>query len=69
MRIPLRKVMELKTVRNLAEEIKEVDGYKLYSPIEKQVDRHSFELTSAQKRLYIIDQMQGENIIYNTLKF
>ncbi|MEM5623351.1 non-ribosomal peptide synthetase [Bacillus thuringiensis] len=69
MRIPLRKVMELKTVRNLAEEIKEVDGYKLYSPIEKQVDRHSFELTSAQKGCTSLIKCKGKILFIIPLKF
>nr|WP_258957390.1 non-ribosomal peptide synthetase [Bacillus wiedmannii] len=64
-RIPLRDVMEEKTVRRISQKLQQSTDLEKNKPIEKQPKKPSYEMSSAQKRLYAIDQIQGENITYN----
>ncbi|KOP70464.1 hypothetical protein AMS59_19725, partial [Lysinibacillus sp. FJAT-14745] len=64
-RISLREILTGKTVRKLAEKVKESSAIELYSPIEKQPKNDSYEMSSSQKRVFVIEQMQKSNITYN----
>ncbi|PEJ78942.1 condensation domain-containing protein [Bacillus wiedmannii] len=64
-RIPLRKILENSTVRKLSEEVKRDANREQHVPIKKQPEKNYYEMSSAQKRLYVIDQMQEPNITYN----
>jgi amino acid adenylation domain-containing protein len=66
--IPLAEVFRASTVRTLADFIakkagKERQGYVSVKPIEK---KDYYPLSSAQKRLYFIQQMDLNSIAYNT---
>ncbi|WP_199777801.1 non-ribosomal peptide synthetase, partial [Lysinibacillus sp. FJAT-14745] len=64
-RIPLREVLTGNTVRNIAEKVRDATNYTYYTSIELQPQKDSYEMSSAQKRLFIIDQMKEGNISYN----
>ncbi|WP_211750154.1 non-ribosomal peptide synthetase [Paenibacillus sp. Marseille-Q4541] len=64
-RIPLRDVISEQTVENLALKVKESAQVEQYAPIPEQPKQFSYDMSSAQKRLYVIDQIQGDNITYN----
>lgn len=65
-RLSMRDVLTGKSVRNLAEKIQaEMVMIQQYTPIAVQPQSRSYEMSSTQKRLYILDQMQGNNITYN----
>ena len=64
-RIPLREIMALKTVKKIAEYI---EDNKKNNKVEQEM-QHTLssinEMSSAQKRLYALDQIQGANTTYN----
>ncbi|WP_195576720.1 non-ribosomal peptide synthetase [Paenibacillus sp. 1001270B_150601_E10] len=63
-RMPLREVWNLETVAGLAAWVKGNATQQL-EPIPRQPDQECYPLSSAQKRLFIIEQMQGAAITYN----
>jgi hypothetical protein len=52
------------TIRELSDYIKRVKDYE-YSPIEPVEEKDAYALSSAQKRLYILQQMNAHNLSYN----
>ncbi|HLP60743.1 MAG TPA: amino acid adenylation domain-containing protein, partial [Candidatus Deferrimicrobium sp.] len=66
-KIPLTDIFQLSTVRELTQYIREV-GIKVgeeYTAIEPVEKKEYYVLSSAQKRLYILWQMNPENVVYN----
>jgi iturin family lipopeptide synthetase B len=63
-RVPLEKVFHLPTVRELAEYIRGLEVYNHVS-IEAVEKKEYYPLSPAQKRLYILQQMEPEDIHYN----
>ena len=62
--LEIRKVFELKTIKNIAQEIKEIEG-SVYSKIEAVEERAYYPVSSVQKRLLLLDQIEEDNINYN----
>ncbi|HLP62748.1 MAG TPA: condensation domain-containing protein, partial [Candidatus Deferrimicrobium sp.] len=62
--IPLGRVFETPTIRALSGYIKETKK-KGYEPIESVLEREYYALSSAQKRLYILQQMELGSTVYN----
>ncbi|NIM16730.1 MAG: amino acid adenylation domain-containing protein, partial [Candidatus Aminicenantes bacterium] len=63
--IPLVKIFRSPTVRELAEYIKKEAPQKLYISIPPTEKKEYYILSSAQKRLYILQQMDMGNTVYN----
>ncbi len=63
-KIPLQEIFNLATVENIQRYIQSAEK-NLYSAIEKAEDREVYPLSAAQKRLYILHQLDGQNINYN----
>jgi amino acid adenylation domain-containing protein len=63
-KIPLAEIFEIPTIRGLAEYIKGTaeNRYASIEPVEK---KEFYVLSSAQKRLYILHQMDPESTAYN----
>ncbi|MCU0289041.1 MAG: amino acid adenylation domain-containing protein, partial [Acidobacteria bacterium] len=62
--IPLGEVFKEPTIRSLAEYIR-VTGQTFYAGIEPVETKDYYELSSAQKRLYILQQVDGMSTGYN----
>ncbi len=62
--LPLREIFEKPTIKGLADYIK---GTKqsVYSRIEQIEEKEHYELSSAQKRLYALQQFEENSISYN----
>lgn len=62
--VPLEKIFQLGTIRKLVQYINSAKKYRYVSiePIEK---KEYYPLSSAQKRLYILQQMDDQNTVYN----
>ncbi len=63
-RIPLAEIFRLATIRGLSKCI-ENSNINKYAQIEQVEKREYYELSSAQKRLYIYQQLKPESIAYN----
>jgi amino acid adenylation domain-containing protein len=63
-KMSLVEMFEKPTVRQLAEFLKETAGEK-YSPIEPVEVKEYYELSPAQKRLFILDEIGNAGIVYN----
>jgi amino acid adenylation domain-containing protein len=63
-KVPLVKVFMHQTIRSLAEYIKQAERTR-YASIELVEEREYYELSSAQKRLYLVQQMDSESTAYN----
>ncbi|UCH97357.1 MAG: amino acid adenylation domain-containing protein, partial [Candidatus Aminicenantes bacterium] len=63
-KIPLIEIFKTPTIRGLSAYIKGAseDRYASIQPMEK---RQYYDLSSAQKRLYILQQMEPDNVVYN----
>ncbi|MCP4153837.1 MAG: non-ribosomal peptide synthetase, partial [bacterium] len=63
-RLPLAEVFRKPTIRGLSQYVKAHAGSKYHSvePVEK---REYYNLSAAQKRLYVLQQMDLENTVYN----
>jgi amino acid adenylation domain-containing protein len=63
-KLSLVQVFKTPTIRGLAEHIKGLtkDIYTMIQPVEK---KEYYPLSSAQKRLYILQQSQPDNVFYN----
>ncbi len=63
-KVPLREMFKNPTVRRLAEYIKKTsrDAYQVFEPAER---REFYPLSSAQERLYILQQMDKQGIGFN----
>ncbi|NIM78541.1 MAG: AMP-binding protein, partial [Candidatus Aminicenantes bacterium] len=63
-KLPLAEVFRVPTIRHLSECVKGEERYE-YLPIEAAEKRDYYVLSSQQKRLYILQQMEADNISYN----
>jgi len=66
--IPLPVFFERRTIEKLAEYLKkgEKGKYTAVEPVEK---KEYYPLSSTQKRLFILQQLEGENTVYNMVSF
>ena len=62
--VPLREIFRLTTIKELAEYIKGTQK-SIYDAIEPVGEKEHYILSSAQKRLYILNQIEGPSISYN----
>ncbi len=62
--VPLREVFQRPTIRELAEYI---DGARknIYAAIPPVVEQENYPVSAAQKRLFILNQLEGESTGYN----
>ncbi len=63
-KIPLADIFKLSTIRGLAEYIDKATEDKYFS-IEVAEKKDYYQLSSAQKRIYVLQQMEVENTSYN----
>ena len=63
-RIPLKEVFLNPTVEGLVAHVREVEGIE-YNPIPKAEEKEYYEMSSAQRRIYLIGQMNPEAVTYN----
>jgi amino acid adenylation domain-containing protein len=63
-KVPLRAIFSFPTIRLLAAVIEEA-ALEQYVPIRPSEEKEYYELSPAQKRLYILQQMETDNISYN----
>jgi tyrocidine synthetase-3 len=63
-KVPLAEMFKRPTIRELSDYIKRAKDYE-YSPIEPVEEKEAYGLSSAQKRLYVLQQMEPDNISYN----
>ncbi|MCL2121306.1 MAG: amino acid adenylation domain-containing protein [Clostridiales bacterium] len=63
-RIPLRLLFTFPTVSMLAKEL-EAMGRVAYQPIPKAEEKESYAMSSAQKRLFVLDQIDGGSTAYH----
>ncbi|WP_106767072.1 non-ribosomal peptide synthetase [Paenibacillus faecalis] len=64
-RLTLREILTAKTVRNLSRLIMTAQSTSHYDPIEVQPREGSYPMSSVQRRIYLIHEMQGGDITYN----
>lgn len=62
-RIPLKALFREPTVRELARIVQDMDSH--YAPIPKAEQRNAYPMSAAQKRIYIISDMDDTGIAYN----
>ncbi|MCP4216695.1 MAG: amino acid adenylation domain-containing protein, partial [bacterium] len=67
-KVPLAEIFKTPTIRELAGYIEGMETFK-YFTIESEEEKESYPLSSAQKRLYILQQMEDESISYNVPRF
>ncbi len=63
-KVPLAQIFENPTIRGLAQYIKEADRER-YCPIEPACEKEFYVLSSAQKRMYVLQQMEPASTAYN----
>jgi tyrocidine synthetase-3 len=63
-KVPLAEMFKRPTIRELSDYIERAKDYE-YSPIEPVEEKDAYGLSSAQKRLYVVQQMEPDNISYN----
>ncbi|MEK4665551.1 amino acid adenylation domain-containing protein [Priestia sp. FSL H7-0729] len=64
-RLAIREILMARTVRNIAGLFSAVKHSDVYDPIESLVEREWYPVSAAQKRIYMIHEMQGNNVTYN----
>ncbi|HYF81967.1 MAG TPA: amino acid adenylation domain-containing protein [Clostridia bacterium] len=62
--LPLKGIFEEPTIKALADYIKTADK-TVYEPIEKIKEGQHYEVSSAEKRIFVLDQLNGNDISYN----
>lgn len=62
--ITLREIFERPTIQELAEYIHSADK-KTYFAIEKVEDREFYPVSAAQRRLFVLNQLESDNTSYN----
>ncbi len=67
-KIPLDKIFEMVTIRELAGYIKKLEEEK-YESIEPVEEKEYYPLSPAQKRLFILQQVETWNMNYNVSEF
>ncbi|MDR0424282.1 MAG: amino acid adenylation domain-containing protein [Clostridiales Family XIII bacterium] len=63
-RLPLKEVFANPTARLLAVRLRQARG-SAYSPIPKAPERKYYPMSPTQRRLFVIDQIEGEGTAYN----
>lgn len=63
--VPLKEIFRLPVLKDLAGYIEKNENVTMYQPIRNVKKQEYYELSSAQKRLYILNQIEGESITYN----
>jgi tyrocidine synthetase III len=63
--IPLTALFDMPTIRGVAQYINENDVYNKYIPIQPVAQMEYYPLSSIQKRLYFLQQMDESGIAYN----
>ncbi len=64
-RMPLSEVFGAPTIRHMAEFIRDASMENRYAAIEPAERKEFYPVSSAQKRLFILQQMEPENVGYN----
>ncbi|UCH98247.1 MAG: amino acid adenylation domain-containing protein, partial [Candidatus Aminicenantes bacterium] len=67
-KVSLAEFFKRPVIRDLADFIKEVGKYSNYCSIEPASKKEYYELSSSQKRMYLLWQTDPKNTVYNTLK-
>ena len=62
--LPLREVFQNPTIKELAQRIKQAESSKFFS-IQPMAEAEYYPVSSAQKRLYLLNMIEGENTSYN----
>ncbi|MEL4106557.1 amino acid adenylation domain-containing protein [Oscillospiraceae bacterium WX1] len=62
--VTVREIFRLRTIRQLAEYLEHAH-VSLFKPIEKLPDMPHYPLSSAQKRLFVLNRLHGEDLSYN----
>ncbi len=62
--IPLKEIFSRQSIRNLAGYIRET-GRSIYASIGKAEEKEYYPASSAQKRLYVLGQIEGPSTVYN----
>jgi tyrocidine synthetase-3 len=62
--MPLRAVFTNGNIKSIAEYIMDAESI-MYSSIEKASEREYYPSSSAQKRLFILNKLEGDNVTYN----
>ncbi|MVO98369.1 non-ribosomal peptide synthase/polyketide synthase [Paenibacillus lutrae] len=63
--LPLRSIFEAPTIEQLAEVLENMEQ-KAYASIPATEDRSCYPLSSAQKRMYVLHQLEPDEVSYNT---
>ncbi|MGD2087210.1 MAG: amino acid adenylation domain-containing protein [Candidatus Aminicenantes bacterium] len=63
-KVPLAEIFKTPTIRKLSAYIKN-QGEERYAPIEPVEEKEYYELSSVQKRLYVIYQLNENSTVYN----
>lgn len=63
-RIPLRDIFELNSLRKIAEKLQNLQNNQ-FSEIPKVKEEQFYPMSSAQRRLYLLNEMSEPNITYN----
>ncbi|MCP4155622.1 MAG: amino acid adenylation domain-containing protein, partial [bacterium] len=64
-RIPMVELFNTPTVKNLARFVQKETGEDFFSSIEPSAENEYYALSSAQKRLYLAQQMETESVAFN----
>ncbi|HLP59000.1 MAG TPA: amino acid adenylation domain-containing protein, partial [Candidatus Deferrimicrobium sp.] len=64
-KIPLAEIFNSSTIRELSQKINTPRGGEMYASVEPVEKKEYYLLSSAQKRLYFLQQMEPGNIVYN----
>jgi amino acid adenylation domain-containing protein len=64
-KIPLAQIFEAPTIRVLAQFIKQEGGGQRYAPIQPAAEQAHYPLSSAQKRLFFMHQMESDDPYYH----
>ncbi|MEF2965787.1 amino acid adenylation domain-containing protein [Paenibacillus sp. M1] len=62
--LPITQIFTLKTPRSIANYMNELQEIN-YADIEKVSEKGHYEISSAQRRIYIVNQLEKDNIAYN----
>ena len=63
-RLPLKDIFSYSTVEKIVERIGEIEKEN-YKPIPKAEEKEAYEMSSTQKRTYILNEMDKEKLAYN----
>ncbi|HCQ89689.1 MAG TPA: non-ribosomal peptide synthetase, partial [Clostridium sp.] len=62
--VPLKELFKAPTIKELSKHIRNTED-NLYSKIEKVEEKEYYEASSAQKRMYMLQQFSNDSIAYN----